>query len=315
MTNIIIDTISEYLGFEKNIAIVSANKAPTSYKRYFISKKRGGKRAIFHPSKLTKSLQYAFIETILSELPVHHCAAAYVRGVKSPLLKNAKEHSVYPYSVRIDFTDFFPSITPNDLIVIIKKTVKYKNISDEDETFIANALFVTQPRGHLGLAIGAPSSPIISNIVMFEVDEKLTKLSAAISSDSVYTRYADDIVFSTAQKGNCALFFSGCKDVINRITSPKLAINSKKTSFSSKGNRRVITGLYICPSGDVSIGRINKRYIRKLLFELKKELLPEEKKKYLSGYLSYILDVEPDFYNRLAIKYGADLVRIAHKYI
>jgi len=315
MSNIILDIISEYLGLKQDIVIEACEKAQTSYKRYYIDKKNGGKRAIFHPSKLTKALQYAFIETVLSDLPVHNSAAAYVRGVKSPLLVNAEKHSPYPYSLRIDFTDFFPSIVPPDLIKIVRNAEKYKNITEEDEELMENALFVRSAGGQVGLAIGAPSSPLISNIVMYSIDEELIKLASTISPNSVYTRYADDIVFSTAQKGGCNLFYSECQKIIERIKSPKLSINFKKTIFSSKGSRRVITGLYVCPNGDISIGRENKRYIRKLLFDFKNGALPEDKRKYLSGYLSYILDVEQDYYNRLVIKYGADVVKNAHKLI
>lgn len=315
MPNSILDIISDYLGFKQDIVIAASNNAQKSYKRYYIDKKKGGRRAFFHPSKLTKALQYAFIETILSELPVHECAAAYVRGVKSPLLINADKHSRYPYSLRIDFTDFFPSITPYDLIKVIRNTDRFKDITEGDKTFIANTLFVRLSGGHVGLAIGAPSSPLISNIVMFSIDEELTKVAATISHESVYTRYADDIVFSTVKKGGCNLFYLECKKTINNTDSPNLSINDNKTIFSSKGSRRVITGLYVCPNGDVSIGRKSKRYIRKLIFDFKNHSLSKDKQKYLSGYLSYILDVEQDFYNRLVIKYGADLVQKAHKLI
>ena len=118
-------------------------------------------------------------------MPVHSSAAAYIRGVKTPLLVNAEKHSRYPYTLRIDFTDFFPSITPNDLIEIVRDTEKYKNITGEDEEYIANSLFVRSPSGHVGLAIGAPSSPLISNIVMYRIDEELIKLASTISPNSV----------------------------------------------------------------------------------------------------------------------------------
>jgi len=313
MDNILINRVAKYLGFKESVVIHSAYNAQESYKQYYIPKKKGGRREIFHPSKLTKSLQYACIETILSELPVHDCAAAYRRGIPSPLLVNAKKHSEYPYSVKIDFTDFFPSIKPPDLINLVKSIDKFKNITKEDESFLTNALFVRMNGWDICLAIGAPSSPIISNAVMYSLDEKLARLSFSISSKSVYSRYADDIVFSTSKKGGCAEFFTGCNEIIAKTNAPKLFINSKKTFFASCRGRRVVTGLFICPDKSVSIGRKNKRKIRSFLFDLKNNKLSEDKKKYLSGYLSFILDVEPDLYNRLAIKYGAKLVKDAHK--
>ena len=266
MTKSIINIISEYLGFDSDTTIKISKNAQTSYRRYLISKKKGGYRTIFHPSKQTKALQYAFIETILNKLDVHECAAAYIRGRLSPLLVNATKHSSLSFSIRLDFADFFPSISPKDLIRVIKMKEEYKDINNKDEQFLTDSLFIRIPGGKQGLAIGAPSSPIISNAVMYLIDKKITKLALSISPESVYTRYADDIVFSTNNKGGCSEFFDGVKDILAKSSSPKLTLNSAKTFFASRGTRRVVTGLYICPDGQVSLGRKNKRYIKKLLF-------------------------------------------------
>ena len=312
MSDSIIDIIASYLGIPPYEVKQLSLNAHKTYKRYFIPKKKGGQRAIFHPSKQTKTLQYAFIETVLSKLPVHQASAAYIRGVKSPLLINATKHSSYPYSVRIDFKDFFPSIVPSDLIKIINDAGILSKIADEDETFISKSLFVKYPDGNIGLAIGAPSSPNISNIIMFSLDEKFTALAMSIYPESIYTRYADDIFFSSNKTGACKDFEIKIEAILKSIDSPNLKVNRKKTTFTSRGTKRVVTGLYICPDGQVSIGRRNKRYIKKLIFDYKNNSIGKKEKGYLSGYLSFILDVEPDFFNRLVLKYGAELVSRAH---
>ncbi len=315
MSSNIIELVSEFLGFTPEVVKSIAKKAPHSYRRYCIPKKKvgAGKRTIFHPSKTTKALQYALMEMVLCDLPIHDCAAAYRRNIKSPLLVNAQKHAHFAYSIRIDFTDFFPSIKPLDLISLIKKIEHFKQLSKVEKVFIQNALFVRYPNNRVALAIGAPSSPLISNAVMYELDEKLTRVSKSISSNSVYTRYADDLVFSTDKKGGCKEFYEECSGLVNQTDSPKLLINKNKTYYSSRKTKRVVTGLFVCPDKTVSIGRKNKRFIRKLLFDFKNNALDKKSEKYLSGYLSYILDVEPDFYNRLVIKYGANLVSSAHK--
>jgi len=313
MRKSIVDIIASYIGLPPvEVEKLSLN-AHKTYRRYYISKKRGGKRTIFHPSKQTKTLQYAFIETMLSKLPVHQASAAYVRGVKSPLLTNAAKHSKYPYSVRIDFKDFFPSIVPEDLLKIINDAGTFGKIAGEEYDFISRSLFVKYSGGNFGLAIGAPSSPIISNIVMFSYDEKISALAMSVFPESIYTRYADDIFFSSNKIGACKEFEIKLKKIIQSIKSPNLKINSEKTIFTSRGTKRVVTGLYICPDGQVSIGRKNKRYIKKLIFDFKNNKLDNKEKGYLSGYLSFILDVEPDFFNRLVLKYGAEIVSTAHK--
>ena len=309
MNHSIVDSVARYLGLSPDEVRELAMKAPTSYRRYLVPKKKGGKRTIFHPSKKTKMLQYAVMEILLTTLPVHQAAVGYIRGIKSPLLKHARKHAGYPYSVRLDFRDFFPSIVPSDLINVIEESEGGTLMMESDDAdFVGHTLFVRYPNGKEALAIGAPSSPLVSNGVMFSLDEKIMALAKTISSESVYTRYADDIYFSSSKRGACKEFAAKLQELLVGVESPKLQLNAEKTVFSSRATRRVVTGLYICPDGGISIGRKNKRYIRKLIFELGQNRLEEREKAYLSGYLSFILDVEPDFFNRLVLKYGADLM-------
>jgi len=101
--------------------------------------------------------------------------------------------------------------------------------------------------------------------------------------------------------------------LLEETISPKLKINNDKTLYTSRGTRRTITGLFVTPDGEVSLGRKNKRYVKKLIFDYKNNRLGPEHKKYLKGYLSFVEDVEPEFLNRLIIKYGGEVVRNAHK--
>ncbi len=309
----IIINISNYIGYPIEICLEFSEKAPKTYRKYLIPKKNGGSRIIHHPSKHTKSLQYALIETFLINFPLHRCAFAYRRNWKTPLLQNAEKHKNYKYSIKIDFENFFNSISCDDLFPVVKK--KYPDISNDDLKFLEKCLFIKLKTGKMGLAVGAPSSPLISNIVMFDFDTDILKIAFSINENSVYTRYADDIVFSSNTKGDCSKFYSELSTYINSITNPKLKINKDKTVFSSKGKRRVITGIFITPEGKTSLGRKNKRYIRKLLFDFKNNNITDDESKYLSGYLAYILDVEPDFYNRLTIKYGAETLKKAQYFL
>jgi RNA-directed DNA polymerase len=301
--------VAAYLGHTREQVLHLSQRAPNLYRHYTIPKKKGGSRTIHHPAKQTKSLQYALMDIFLNQLPIHSCAFAYRRNIKSPLLKNAILHAQYSYSVRIDFSDFFHSISPADLFNQIN--IKGINLSTSDKEFIEDCLFIKVSNERKGLAIGAPSSPIVSNIVMFSLDEQIRSITNSISNQAEYSRYADDIIFSTNLRGGCQSFYNAMRELISKTNSPRLEINNNKTLFSSRASRRVVTGLFIRPDGGTSLGRRNKRYIRKLLFDLRQKSISKKKQKYLSGYLAFTLDVEPDFYNRLVLKYGASLVERA----
>lgn len=309
MANSLVSMVAAYLGCTDRDALALAQRAPRTYRHYQIPKKKGGSRTIHHPSRQTKAMQYALIELLLRQLPVHDNAIAYRRGIRSPLVANARAHVEFRYSVRVDFTEFFHSIHPEDLERVIEsQTIR---LSAEDLRFIENCLFVHTSGTNRGLAIGAPSSPLVSNIVMYDLDGSLARLASSTSNPAAYTRYADDVFFSSNVRGACLRFYERMRRILEQTASPRVRINESKTIFSSRGTRRVVTGIFIRPDGGISLGRSNKRYIRKLIFDLQRGSLPPEAATYLCGYLAFVLDVEPDFYNRLSLKYGAEILEQA----
>ncbi|NGP89281.1 retron St85 family RNA-directed DNA polymerase [Fodinibius halophilus] len=283
-------------------------KAPASYKTYRIEKANGGYREINHPAKETKTLQYALMEIIFKKNDVHPIAMAYKRGVESPTFENARLHKDYEYSLRLDFKNFFPSIKPDDIISIVKDSSKY----EFDDTDYSDLKRICFRKNHIkgyqyGLAVGAPTSPIISNIVMYDFDEAMEKISKELDKSSTVTRYADDIVFSTNEKGICAKFYSSVRDHLND-QDLSLEFNEEKTAFMSRGTKKVITGLVISNKGNVSIGYDKKEKVKRKVYKYSKGDLEDSDILSLKGYLAYIQDVDPDFFDKLNIKYGADIL-------
>ena len=159
--------------------------------------------------------------------------------------------------------------------------------------------------GHL--TIGAPSSPILSNSVMFEFDEYWSV--RCNENDIVYTRYSDDLYFST-NKANVL------KDTLRELrrdlalrTSPKLHVNDKKTVFTSRKRMRLVTGLILTSDKRLSLGRKRKRWIKSLVFEYINGRLAQEKLAYLQGIIAYARSVEPRFVGSLSRKYGGEALK------
>lgn len=299
----ILDLLKTYICLDDSHIESMVKKAQSTYKMYYIKKKNGGTRQIFHPSKETKVLQYALMDLFLNNIPISDCAKAYKKGIKSPLLNNAKIHAPYKFTIHIDFKEFFPSIKPDDLVNALKNEGLI--FSEKDVTLLKNILFLNF-RGEEFLSIGAPASPICSNIVMKMFDLQFENTAKKLNGK--YSRYADDIWFSTDEKKGCEEFYKEVSEIIRKNESPKLKINNLKTHYQSRKGKRIITGLSITPSGDVVIPREKKRYIRSLLLRRKYGIVNEKEEKYLKGYLSFIRDVEPDYINNLIIKYGEDTV-------
>jgi len=82
-------------------------------------------------------------------------------------------------------------------------------------------------------------------------------------------------------------------------------MNIEKTRFTSKKGRRLITGLCIANNGNVVIPREKKKELKTKLYSFTKNTETDRKERErLKGYLAYVKDVEPDFYNRLVLKYS-----------
>lgn len=304
----IIDDVALFVGFDPVEAETLSAQSPRSYKRYQIEKANGAKRTIYQATPATKALQYGIMELLLSKLPVSDIACADIRGLKSPIKTTVAKHAIFGYSVRLDFSDFFYSIGTTSFDNALNRAGII--IKGKDLEFLHNSLFVRHHHKKR-LAIGSPSSPSVCNAVMIDIDMQLLSVARRLDPKSIVHRYADDVFFSTDQKGLCHRFVEEVTSSISSWGPPSLNVNQNKTILMSRGTRRMLLGLIITPDKHVSMGRERKRIIRHLLHQKALGKLSEKELLSLKGTLAFVKDVEPDFINRLAMKYTADVVRQA----
>jgi len=283
--------------------------AYSKVKRIRIPKKKGGFREIYQPSRNLKVIQYWLINNIFSHLVVHKSASAYRK--KYSIKDNVSQHSKNRYFLKLDIENFFPSITFLDFLPIITTLHESNNtgwaLDAESKEIIKRSCF----DGRLRLPIGYPTSPIISNAVMFEIDSKLsTELNSNVEKygNTTYTRYADDFIFSTDKKGASNEIKTFVEALLLKTKSPRLNINTTKTRFSSSsGGSAFVTGLRICHDGHITIHRKHKDHVRLMLLLFKKEKLKPEENISLKGHINYIRYIDPIFYNKLQRKYFKEL--------
>jgi hypothetical protein len=308
MSNIL-RLLSEKTGLHEYLIKQIISSAPTRYKSYEIPKRTGGLRQIAQPAREVKLLQRAFIETSLARLPIHAAATAYREGLS--ILDNAKPHLGAGPILKMDFKDFFPSIKKKDWVHYCNK---FEIFADEQDIDLTSLLLFYEPKGLKGLrlAIGAPSSPMLSNVLMFEFDTIITKL---VTDDQVvYTRYADDLTFSAPRTGYLKDVIHNVKKTLRNLRHPKLQINEEKTTYITRKYHRSITGITLSNDGRATIGRPLKRQIFAAVYHAKEGKLNEEEMMKLCGYLAFINAVEPNFIGVLKRKYGDELiVQIQHK--
>lgn len=304
----IVDFLVEKLVAPKSIIEAFILTAPHRYKTYEVTKRNGsGKREIAQPSKELKYVQKLILGKydLMQDLPIHKAAMAYRKNIG--IQDNAFMHKDNQYVLKMDFSNFFPSIAPSDLISHIEKHKKIQ-LDDKETKNLGRLFFYAKEKNEdLVLSIGAPSSPYISNTLMYDFDVLVQEICD--KNKVVYSRYADDLTFSTNTKDVLFKFPELVEGMVGEIMYPGLLINNKKTVFLSKGTNRNVTGLVISNEGNVTIGRDKKRIIKSMVYKYSQgQLEPENEIPYLKGYLNYINGVEPSFLLLLETKYGVDLV-------
>lgn len=273
--------------------------APLKYKVYKIPKRTSGFRIIAQPSKKLKEYQRTFIE--LFPLACHQAAYAYREGIS--IKDNALIHKKSKYLLKIDLENFFNSIT-NELFWDIWQ--KNSVLPDLNEKVLLERLLFWSPdkkiSSRLILSVGAPSSPSLSNFFMYDFDESLSRY--CLEKKIRYTRYADDLTFSTCEKGVLFEIPDLVSHILRQLFGDKLSINRRKTIFSSKAHNRHVTGVTLTNEESLSIGRQRKRYIKHLVHQYLLNKLDQDDVSHLKGLLAFAKHIEPDFLDRLKAKYS-----------
>ena len=277
--------------------------APARYKTYLIEKRDGGTREISQPAREVKALQRALIADVLKKLPVHPSATAYRSGAS--IRDNAAAHAASGTILKFDFKNFFPSIVTRDWVTYCEQKELFT--SQIDIYLSTQVLFRQRSRSSvLRLAIGAPSSPILSNVLMAGFDARIAE---RVNADHVtYTRYADDLTFSARRNGYLRGVERALRQTIREIKSPSLTINESKTVLATQKYKRMVTGLILTNVGNVSLGRDRKGNIRATLHHAEQGKLTTVERAHLAGLLAFVQDVEPEFFARLVRHYGSALI-------
>lgn len=298
-----IKLISDETGLSLPYVEKLVRKAPHSYRTYGIPKHDGTMRRIDHPSAELKILQYWMIERVLRHLPVHEAVHSYRTG--RSIVTHADQHRRSRYLIRMDLENFFPSITGGDVRSLLKKNIGRIPIRlDADALRTVERIVCRSVDGGVrrALTIGAPTSPSISNAILYELDKAVSKF--CFDRDIIYTRYADDLYFSTSTPGLLKDIPILIKSLLGSLAWPRLKVKDEKTIFTSKKRRRVVTGVVLTSEGKLSVGRDAKRATRSLVYRALSGRLELGELESLRGKLSYYRSVEPSYFLSLEKKFG-----------
>lgn len=293
----LIEDLQTQSGLSRQQLLYLSNTASKRYKSYTIQKRNGGLRTIHHPSRTLKAIQRWLSLVLISDLPVHSNAIAYRKGLS--IRSNAVPHAKTRFTLRMDFKDFFPSFCDHHVREFIEREGSKIGweLNDDDLDFIAKI----STRFGL-LTIGAPSSPMLTNAMMYGFDHRISDWANA--EGLIYTRYADDLFISSQRPNKLTAARDIMLEESAQFKYARLIVNDKKTAYLSRRYRRTITGLVVTPAEQVSIGRGRKREIKSMVHRFMTGSMTIGEVDKLRGLVGYSKGVEPSFYDSLCVKYG-----------
>ena len=228
-----------------------------SYRRTKIKKRQGGTRTLSQPADGLKILQSKMAMLLSAAYRPRPCVHGFVP--ERSIATNAAAHAGRRWVFNVDLEDFFPSI--NFGRVRGRLTSRPFSIPDSVATVIAQLCCYEDE-----LPQGAPSSPVLSNIVISGMDADLERLSR--KHRCTFTRYADDLTFSTDE--------SHFPDALGRqvtphgteaLVGPRLEtlikgsgfeINPDKVRLHRFDTRQMVTGLVVNEFPNVRRKRVRK---------------------------------------------------------
>jgi hypothetical protein len=229
----------------------------------------------------------------------HDAAHGYVRG--RSIKTNALVHVKTRRLLHADIKNFFPSITVDRLEAF------FESVGMQKGGARALARFATV-EGRL--ALGFPSSPVIANAVCVAMDRDLTALAQKYTS--AYSRYADDLAFSSRD------MLPWAAEVEEVVNAHGFELAHEKTSVHKRGQAYFVTGLSVSEPDRPRAPRTLKRRLRQELHYIETYGLYEHLGargygtyrsgiNYLGGALRFLHAIEPELAKPLRARWRAAL--------
>lgn len=233
------------------MAVAELQGFAPAYHTFTVPKRKGGTRTISAPADPLKKLQKCILRRLLGRLKVHPAVRGFERG--HSIVTHALPHAGRAVVLHMDIKDFFPATAAKRVHAYFRRIGWNKPAAD---------LLVKLCTHDGGLPQGAPTSPRLSSLVNYRMDERLSavaeKLKLAYTNSKplqvsaqrptpgiVYTRYADDLTFSFAadDRGAVASVIRLTKEVVGE--EGYQLHQKKKLRIMRRHDRQMVTGLVV----------------------------------------------------------------------
>lgn len=243
------------------------NHIDVYYHEFEIPKKDGSARKICAPADELREVQKK-IAAVLYEDDAEYRKKYNIQQNLShaftknrSIITNARIHRNKRYVLNMDLEDFFDQFHFGRVKGFFIKNRAFA-MGEEPATMLANLCCY-----HGKLPQGAPTSPILSNLITGGMDRHLLQLAKKYRMD--YTRYADDLTFSTNRKAFGDELSEFLEEAEQIIRKDGFSINKEKTRLQARDYRQEVTGLVV--NHKVNVPREYYKKTRSMAHHLYKE--------------------------------------------
>lgn len=277
------------------------------YVKYTIPKSSGGQRIILAPKSELKTIQRKILHELLDKTAVSSVAHGFVKD--HSIITNAKQHVSKQFLLRLDLKDFFPTITfkrVRGLFISLGYSFAVASVlallctEYRREAFERDGTTYYVSIGKRHLVQGAPTSPMLSNLVAWHLDYRLYGL--ATKRNFIYTRYADDLTFSGDSLDDTLKIL----DVAQRIIKEEgFIVNTRKTHIFRQSSRQIVTGIVV--NQQTSTPRQLRRKVRAILSNAKQTGLEAQNRENRENFRAYLLGLI-GFIRQANVRHGDKLL-------
>jgi retron-type reverse transcriptase len=269
------------------------------YVTYTIPKANGGRRLIMAPKRRLKALQRILLAKLVKKLPVSEYAHGYIddRSVRG----GAEPHVGRKVLVQLDLKDFFPTITygrVRGLFIAlgygypVAAAMAALVTEAERQPVEIDGVVYYVPVGRRHTVQGAPTSPGLSNCLLLRLDRRLAGLAKKLKF--TYTRYADDLTFSSDSDERIQQLRHAARRIIGE---EGFEVNAAKTRTSRRGRRQRVTGVIV--NETLGLSRQDRRKLRAAIHQLSRDVAARKKidparVRKIRGKLGYLAMLNPE---------------------
>lgn len=304
----------------RHYSIHSPKDGVRHYVQFSVPKRSGGMRTILAPKKKLKAIQRKLNELLVAKLPVHAAAHGFLPG--HSVLTNAQPHSGKAVVVKMDLAHCFPtlhfgriraflvrlgySFEVATVLGVLMTECERQPVEayQKDQVNPFTKKVVCPAVCHVPLSPryavqGAPTSPGLCNALLRKMDARMIGVAKALGF--TYTRYADDLTFSSDDKNAAVGRLLGMAGQV--VREEGFAVKREKTRVMRPHRCQRVTGVVV--NQGTGLSREERRKMRAGIHRIKTGHPEAPKEDVLRGKLAYLRMLNPGQAATLAAKWGA----------